>query len=164
MHLCHKIILNNWFHDSCLCVFQFINMYEGKRFTFNGAEASAPLIIPGIGILTSGSHLVRTTLTTLCSKFIYLFICIFIHSRKGCFPINLFQTGNFFLCFNPKLFEIYTVSFPSVWILDVLNKKVTSLYWSLGCRFPACVVNSGVIPGYTAVKACIVWDWHLEQR
>ncbi|XP_033646303.1 IgGFc-binding protein-like isoform X2 [Asterias rubens] len=39
----------------------FINMYEGKRFTFNGAEASAPLIIPGIGILTSGSHLLLST-------------------------------------------------------------------------------------------------------
>ncbi len=40
------------------------------------------------------------------------------------------------------------------------------LRWSLSCCFPGCIVNLGVIPGYTAVTGWTASDWHKtpEQR
>ncbi len=43
-------------------------------------------------------------------------------------------------------------------------KSCIHLRWSLGCRFPGCIINLGVIPGYIAVTGWMASDLHPRTK
>ncbi len=65
--------------------------------------------------------------------------------------------------FRSRLIVLRVVEVVVSFIVITIKSRIP-LRWSRGCRFPGCIVNLGVIPGYTAANGCMASDWHPRTK